>query len=103
MPFNDIAALEQVLNERGADIAAFIIEPVMMFIGIVLPEPGYLERVRELCTQHGVVLIFDEVKTGANIAAGGAIERFGVQPDLACFAKAIGGGVPSGRSAAGPT
>src|SRR5256886_14708556 len=62
VPFNDIAALEQVLNEHGADVAAFIIEPVMMFAGIVLPEPGYLERVRELCTQNGVVLIFDEVK-----------------------------------------
>jgi glutamate-1-semialdehyde 2,1-aminomutase len=96
VPFNDIAALEQVLNEYGANIAAFIIEPVMMFAGIVLPEPGYLERVRELCTQHGVVLIFDEVKTGVNIAAGGATELFGVRPDLACFAKAIGGGVPIG-------
>ena len=68
----------------------------MMNIGIVLPRPGYLEGLRELCTPHGVVLIFDEVKCGATIAAGGATERFGVQPDLACFAKSIAG-VPPGR------
>lgn len=96
VPYNDLAALELVLAERGDDIACFIIEPVMMNIGIVLPRPGYLEGVRELCTRHGVVLIFDEVKCGATIAAGGAIERFGVQPDLACFAKSIAGGVPAG-------
>ena len=96
VPFNDAAALERVLDERAPDIAAFIMEPIMMFAGIVLPEPGYLERIRELCSKYGVVLIFDEVKTGANVAAGGATELFGVQPDLACFAKAIGGGVPIG-------
>ena len=76
----------------------------MMNIGIVLPQPGYLEGVRELCTRHGVVLIFDEVKCGATIAAGGAIERFGVQPDLACFAKSMVGRHPGAApSAAGPT
>jgi glutamate-1-semialdehyde 2,1-aminomutase len=96
VPFNDAEALEHVLSERGEEIAALVMEPVMMNIGIVLPLPGYLERVRELCTRHGVVLIFDEVKSGATIAAGGAIERFGVQPDLACFAKAIGGGTTIG-------
>jgi len=68
----------------------------MMNIGIVLPRPGYLEAVRDLCTRHGVVLVFDEVKSGATIAPGGAIERYGVQPDLACFAKAIGGGTTIG-------
>ena len=68
----------------------------MMNLGIVLPQPGYLERVRELCTRHGVVLIFDEVKSGGTIAAGGVIERFGVDPDLACLAKAIGGGTTIG-------
>jgi len=62
----------------------------------VLPKQGYLEKVRELCTKHGVVLIFDEVKTGVTIAAGGATEMFGVQPDLVCLAKAIGGGTPVG-------
>jgi glutamate-1-semialdehyde 2,1-aminomutase len=70
-------------------------EPAMMNLGIVLPQPGYLERVRELCTKHGVVFIFDEIKTGFAIAAGGATERFGVQPDLVCLAKAISGGLPA--------
>ncbi len=96
VPFNNASALERILSERPHDIAALILEPVMMNIGIVLPEPGYLESVRELCTRYGVVLIFDEVKSGATIAPGGAIERFGVDPDLACFAKAIGGGTTIG-------
>jgi glutamate-1-semialdehyde 2,1-aminomutase len=68
----------------------------MMNIGIVLPQPGYLEKVRELCDKHGVALIFDEVKTGVTVAAGGATEYFGVQPDLVCLAKSIGGGTPIG-------
>ena len=94
VPFNDPAALEQTL--AGGEIACLIMEPVMMNIGICLPQPGYLEAVRDLCTRHGVVLIFDEVKSGATVAPGGAAERFGVEPDLKCFAKAIGGGVPLG-------
>ncbi|HEX9375054.1 MAG TPA: aspartate aminotransferase family protein [Actinomycetota bacterium] len=96
VPFNDAPALERMLEGHPGQFAALMIEPVMMNIGIVPPDPGYLERVRELCTKHGVVLIFDEVKTGATVAPGGATERFGVQPDLACFAKAIGGGTPLG-------
>src|ERR687898_1470965 len=68
----------------------------MMNIGIVMPQDGYLQKVRELCDKHGVVLIFDEVKTGVTIAPGGATEYFGVQPDLVCLAKAIGGGTPIG-------
>jgi glutamate-1-semialdehyde 2,1-aminomutase len=96
VPFNNAGALSHVLSERGDHIAALIMEPVMMNIGIVLPQPGYLEAVRELCSRHGVVLIFDEVKSGATIAAGGAVERFGVQPDLVCLAKAIGGGTTIG-------
>jgi glutamate-1-semialdehyde 2,1-aminomutase len=95
VPFNDAPALERLL-ERGSEIACLIIEPVMMNIGIALPEEGYLQSVRELCTAAGVVLIFDEVKCGATIARGGATERFGVQPDLVCLAKAIGGGTPCG-------
>jgi glutamate-1-semialdehyde 2,1-aminomutase len=95
VPFNDVAAVERLFAERGTEIACLIMEPVMMNIGCVPPAPGYLESVRELCTRHGVVLVFDEVKSGATIAAGGAIERYGVQPDLACFAKAIGGGTPA--------
>jgi glutamate-1-semialdehyde 2,1-aminomutase len=96
VPFNDAAAMERLFAERADEIACLIMEPVMMNIGIVIPQPGYLEAVRELCTRYGIVLIFDEVKCGATIAAGGATERFGVQPDLACFAKAIGGGTPAG-------
>jgi glutamate-1-semialdehyde 2,1-aminomutase len=90
--FNDAPALERVLDARGPEIACLIMEPIMMNIGIVTPEPGYLERVKELCARHGVVLIFDEVKSGATVAYGGAGQRFGVRPDLACFAKAAGGG-----------
>ena len=96
VPFNDAAALETMLDEHGDDIGAMIMEPVMMNLGIIVPQPGYLDRVRELCTKHNVVLIFDEVKTGVTIAAGGATELFGVQPDLVCLAKAIGGGTPIG-------
>ena len=95
VPFNDTGAVERLFDERGSDIACLIMEPVMMNIGVVVPEPGYLEAVSKLCTKHGVVLIFDEVKSGATIAEGGATERYGVQPDLACFAKAIGGGTPA--------
>ena len=70
----------------------------MMNLGVVLPEEGYLEAVREVCTRHGVVLIFDEVKTGLAIAAGGATEKWGVKPDMVTLAKALGGGLPSGAS-----
>jgi glutamate-1-semialdehyde 2,1-aminomutase len=101
VPFNDAGALQRALEadagtDGGPTIGTMIIEPVMMNVGIIPPLPGYLERVRELCDRYGVILIFDEVKSGATIAPGGAIERYGVQPDLACFAKAIGGGVPIG-------
>jgi glutamate-1-semialdehyde 2,1-aminomutase len=96
VPFNDAAAVEEVFSEHGDEIAALILEPVMMNIGIVVPEPGYLEGLRSLCDRFDVVLIFDEVKCGGTIAAGGATERFGVQPDLACLAKAVGGGLTIG-------
>jgi glutamate-1-semialdehyde 2,1-aminomutase len=96
VPFNDVEALENTLSEHGDRIGALILEPVMMNIGIVVPLPGYLERVRELCDRYDVILIFDEVKTGVTIAAGGAVEYFGVQPDLVCLAKSIGGGTPIG-------
>jgi glutamate-1-semialdehyde 2,1-aminomutase len=96
IPFNDAEILERVLDDIGDQVAALILEPAMMNITIVAPRPGYLERVRELTAKHGVVLVFDEVKTGATIAAGGAVERFGVMPDIVCLAKAIAGGYPSG-------
>src|SRR5262249_49784613 len=96
IPFNDADVLERVLDDMGDRIAALILQPAMMNITIVPPRPGSRERVRELTARHGVVLVFDEVKTGATIAAGGAVERFGVEPDIVCLAKAIAGGYPSG-------
>jgi glutamate-1-semialdehyde 2,1-aminomutase len=96
VPFNDAGALERLLGELEGQVAGVILEPAMMNINIVPPLPGYLERVRELADAHGVVLIFDEVKTGAAVAAGGATELFGVRPDVVCLAKAICGGLPGG-------
>ena len=96
VPFNDAAALEATLNEFEGKVAAIIMEPVMMNLGIVKPMDGYLESVRELCTKHGTLLIFDEVKAGVTIAPGGATEYFGVKSDIVCLAKAIGGGAPIG-------
>jgi glutamate-1-semialdehyde 2,1-aminomutase len=95
-PYNQPEALEAILDANRGQIAAILIEPVQFNIGVVPPLPGYLERVRELATAHGAVLIFDEVKTGVVLAYGGAIEHFGVQPDLLCLAKSIGGGIPIG-------
>jgi glutamate-1-semialdehyde 2,1-aminomutase len=96
VPFNDAAALERVLDELDGGAAGVILEPAMMNVNIVPPLDGYLERVRELTRAHGAVLIFDEVKTGAAVAAGGATELFGVTPDVVCLAKAICGGLPGG-------
>ena len=96
VPFNDAGALERALAELEGRVAGVIMEPAMMNINIVPPLPGYLERVRELSREHDVVLIFDEVKTGAAVAAGGATELFGVTPDVVCLAKAICGGLPGG-------
>jgi glutamate-1-semialdehyde 2,1-aminomutase len=93
VPFNDAEALAAALDDS---VAGVIMEPAMMNINIVPPVPGYLERVRELCSSAGAVLIFDEVKTGAAVAAGGATELFGVKPDVVCLAKAICGGLPGG-------
>ncbi len=96
VPFNDADALESVLTKLDGQVAGLIMEPAMMNINIIPPVEGYLERVRELCTQHGVKLIFDEVKTGATIGYGGATQRFGVQADMVTLAKAICGGYPGG-------
>ena len=96
VPFNDADALEAVLNKLEGKVAGLIMEPAMMNISIVPPREGYLERVRELTANHGVKLIFDEVKTGVTIAPGGATERFGVTPDMVTLAKAICGGYPGG-------
>jgi glutamate-1-semialdehyde 2,1-aminomutase len=96
VPFNDPMALAAVLEELRGQVAGVIVEPAMMNINIVRPVDGYLERVRELTRDHGAVLIFDEVKTGAAVAPGGATELFGVTPDVVCLAKAICGGLPGG-------
>jgi glutamate-1-semialdehyde 2,1-aminomutase len=96
VPFNDADALERVLTELDGTAAGVIMEPAMMNINIVPPVDGYLQRVREITRAHGVQLIFDEVKTGAAVAAGGATELFGVTPDMVCLAKAICGGLPGG-------
>jgi len=96
VPFNDLPALERAFGRYPGEIAALIVEPVMMNIGIVPPDPGYLTAARDLAHRHGALLIFDEVKTGVTIAPGGATERFGVIPDLVALAKAIGGGLPCG-------
>ncbi len=99
VPYNDIAMMEariERLIDEGRTPACLIMEPVMMNLGVVLPEPGFLEAVRTLTKKHGIVLIFDEVKSGITTAAGGAVERFGVVPDMVTLAKAISGGLPAG-------
>jgi glutamate-1-semialdehyde 2,1-aminomutase len=99
VPFNNAGALSRRLDrleEEGRLPACMIMEAAMMNIGVVLPEPGYLEAVREETRKRGVLLIFDEVKTGLTIAPGGATERYGIQPDLVTLAKTLGGGLPTG-------
>jgi len=96
IPFNDADALEALLDELTGKVAGVILEPAMMNINIVPPVDGYLDRVKELTHLHGAVLVFDEVKTGAAVAAGGATELYGVTPDVVCLAKAICGGLPGG-------
>ncbi len=96
VPFNDAGALGRVLDRLKGQVAALIMEPAMMNINIIPPVEGYLQEVRRLTSEHGVVLVFDEVKTGATISPGGATQRFGVQPDVVTLAKAICGGLPGG-------
>lgn len=96
VPFNDLAAVEQVLRDHPGQIAGMIIEPMMMNAGIIPPADGYLAGLADLLHAHGALLTFDEVKTGLVVAPGGAVELFGVTPDIVCLAKALGGGVPCG-------
>jgi glutamate-1-semialdehyde 2,1-aminomutase len=96
IPFNDAAALERALDEHGNGIACLIVEPVAGNMGVVPPEPGWLQAVRDLTNKHGVILILDEVMTGFRVSPGGAQRRYGVTPDLSCFGKVIGGGLPVG-------
>ncbi len=95
-PYNDLKAVETLIEANPNQIAALIIEPVVGNMGCVLPQPGYLQGLRDLCTKHGIVLIFDEVMTGFRLAPGGAQERFGVTPDMTTLGKIIGGGMPVG-------
>ncbi|MFW9802944.1 MAG: aspartate aminotransferase family protein [Candidatus Thorarchaeota archaeon] len=95
-PFNNIDIIKSLLDEYLGEVAALIVEPVMMNAGVVPPKEGYHKALRELTDDHNVVFIFDEVKTGVKLAPGGATEYFDVKPDLVCLAKAIGGGLPIG-------
>lgn len=92
--YNDIAAVEQIFTEFPEEIAAIIVEPVAGNMGVVGPQPGFLEGLRSLTASHGSLLIFDEVLSGFRVALGGAIARFGVQPDLVTLGKVVGGGLP---------
>ena len=90
--FNDLATIERLFQKYPGEIAAVIVEPIMMNVGILMPEKGYHQGLREITAKHGALLIFDEVKTGAKLAYGGACEYFDVKPDIVCLAKSIGGG-----------
>jgi glutamate-1-semialdehyde 2,1-aminomutase len=96
IPYNDLSEARRAFDENPGKIAGLIIEPAMMNCGVILPVPGYLQGLKDLCHANGAYLIFDEVKTGATLAYGGAVEVFGVVPDVICLAKAIGGGTPCG-------
>jgi len=96
VPFNDAEAADRVFAEHEGQIAGMIVEPAMTNCGLVLPDPGYLQRLKEICHSHGALLAFDEVKTGFTVAWGGAVEAFGVVPDLIALAKSLGAGIPCG-------
>jgi glutamate-1-semialdehyde 2,1-aminomutase len=96
LPYNDIEAAKTLFAEHGDDIAGLIIEPVAGNMNCIPPKEGYLQDLRDLCTKHGALLIFDEVMTGFRIALGGAQAHYGITPDLTCFGKIIGGGMPVG-------
>jgi glutamate-1-semialdehyde 2,1-aminomutase len=96
LPYNDFEAATALFDERGGDIAALIIEPIVGNANCILPRDGYLQHLRGLCTRDGALLIFDEVMTGFRVALGGAQARYGVTPDLSTFGKIIGGGMPVG-------
>jgi glutamate-1-semialdehyde 2,1-aminomutase len=96
LDFNDAAQIEKLFKEKGDQIACVIVEPVAGNMNLVLPRPGFLESLRENCSRHGAVLIFDEVMTGFRVALGGAQARYGIRPDLTTLGKVIGGGLPVG-------
>lgn len=96
LPYNDLGAVEKTLAAVGKEVACIIVEPVAGNMNCVPPAPGFLQGLRQLCNQHGVILIFDEVMTGFRVALGGAQAHYGVTPDLSTFGKIIGGGMPVG-------
>ena len=96
LPFNDLDAVARLMAARGSEVAVVVVEPVAGNMGVVPPAPGYLQGLRELCTRHGALLLFDEVITGFRVAPGGAQALYGVRPDLTCLGKIIGGGLPVG-------
>lgn len=96
LPFNDPAALEELFAKRGSEIAAIIVEPYPANAGLILPQPGFLQSLRDITAKHGSLLIFDEVMTGFRLAKGGVQEIEGIKPDLTCLGKVIGGGLPVG-------
>lgn len=94
--FNDLNSIRSLFDKHEGEIAAVIMEPLMFNLGTILPEDGFLEEVQEICHKEGALLIFDEVKTGAKLAWGGACQYFNMEPDIVCLAKSIGGGLPIG-------
>ncbi len=94
--FNNMKSVENRFKQYPGQIAAIILEPILMNVGLCLPQSGFLQGLRDICTKNGALLIFDEVKTGAKLAWGGASDFFGVKPDMICLAKSIGGGLPLG-------
>ena len=96
LPFNDVAAVQEAFRKNPQEIAAIILEPIPANAGLFFPQPGFLEALRAACTQHGTLLIFDEVMTGFRVARGGAQEIYGIHPDLTALGKVIGGGLPVG-------
>ncbi len=96
LPFNETEVVKTAFDANQGQIAGIIVEPVPGNAGLYLPMPGYLEFLKKITAEHGALLIFDEVMTGFRLALGGAQERFGIQPDLTCFGKIIGGGLPVG-------
>jgi glutamate-1-semialdehyde 2,1-aminomutase len=96
LPYNDFEAATDLFGRLGESIAGLIVEPIVGNANCILPREGYLQHLRALCTQHGAVLIFDEVMTGFRVALGGAQARYGITPDLSTFGKIIGGGMPVG-------
>jgi glutamate-1-semialdehyde 2,1-aminomutase len=96
LPFNDLAAVERLFEKKGKDLAAVIVEPVVGNMGVLVPRPGFLQGLLDVCRKHGALLIVDEVMTGFRVSSGGACGLYGLQPDLVTFGKVIGAGLPVG-------